>query len=164
METKALISGGAYYLGKHYDLQIMVKSDTKKPTVQVNAQSLTIICADEQQADINKVLKSFYTKAARKLIADRLQYYQPLLKLKYRAFAIESSASRWGSCNFEKKLTFNWRLMMLPPFVIDYVVVHELCHLKHMNHDRSFWRLVGKIYPDYKKAMVALGAKKKRDL
>jgi predicted metal-dependent hydrolase len=63
---------------------------------------------------------------------------------------VVESKTKWGSCSSDKNLTFNYRLAMAPIEVIDYVIIHELCHLLHMNHDRSFWRRVGSIMPDYK--------------
>ncbi len=54
-----------------------------------------------------------------------------------------------GTCNSKRELTFNWKLAMAPLDVIDYIVIHEMCHMVHMNHDRSFWRLVGKYMPNY---------------
>ena len=101
---------------------------------------------DEQRAS----LKSFYLSDCKKIIGERLKIYQSQLKLEPKEFKIDESKSRWGTCNSDKKLTFNYRLVMAPIECIDYVVVHELCHLKHMNHDRSFWRLVGSVLPDYK--------------
>ncbi len=67
----------------------------------------------------------------------------------YTAQGISDSKSTWGTCDSMRQLTFNWKLAMAPLEVIDYVVVHEMCHLVHLNHDRSFWRLVGKILPNY---------------
>ena len=57
--------------------------------------------------------------------------------------------TRWGSCSSEKNLNFNWKLILAPPEVLDYVVVHELCHLKEMNHSKAFWEEVGKVMPEY---------------
>lgn len=73
------------------------------------------------------------------------------LKVKPKTIEVVESITKWGSCSSSKKLTFNYRLAMAPIEVIDYVIIHELCHLIHMNHDRSFWRRVGSIMPDYKK-------------
>ncbi|MGG1517580.1 SprT family zinc-dependent metalloprotease [Paenibacillus oryzisoli] len=95
-------------------------------------------------------LKKFYFASCKKVIAERLPIYQDQLKVRPKSFEIEESATKWGTCSSDKKLTFNYRLAMAPIEVIDYVVVHELCHLLHMNHDRSFWRRVGGIMPDYK--------------
>lgn len=95
-------------------------------------------------------LKKFYMTNLKRIIGERIKVYEKELRLSPREYKIDESKSRWGSCSSDKKLTFNYRLAMAPMECIDYVVVHELCHLKHMNHDRSFWRLVGSILPDYK--------------
>lgn len=95
-------------------------------------------------------LKKYYISSLKRIIDERIKVYEQQLRLTPKEFKIDESKSRWGSCSSERKLTFNYRLAMAPIECIDYVVVHELCHLKHMNHDRSFWRLVGSILPDYK--------------
>ena len=61
----------------------------------------------------------------------------------------QRTETRWGSCSSEKNLNFNWKLILAPPEVLDYVVVHELCHLKEMNHSKAFWDEVGKVMPEY---------------
>ncbi|MDO5650420.1 MAG: M48 family metallopeptidase, partial [Gallicola sp.] len=71
-------------------------------------------------------------------------------RLNYKGYKITSTKTTWGTCNSSKELTFNIKLAMAPPEVIEYVVVHELAHLKHMNHDRGFWNIVGRYLPDYK--------------
>lgn len=95
-------------------------------------------------------LKKFYFAGCKTIVSERLPVYQQLLKVKPKTTRIVESATKWGSCGPDKKLTFNYRLAMAPVEVTDYVIVHELCHLLHMNHDRSFWRKVGSIMPDYK--------------
>lgn len=95
-------------------------------------------------------LKKFYFASCKQVVLERIQGYQKLLKVKPKSIEIVESRTKWGSCSSNKALTFNYRLAMAPVEVIDYVIVHELCHLTHMNHDRSFWRRVGSIMPDYK--------------
>lgn len=104
------------------------------------------------EEELKKELKKFYFASSKKIIQERIKIYQDRLGVKAKGFEIEESTKRWGSCNSKKRLTFNYRLAMAPLEVIDYIVVHELCHLEHMNHDRSFWRLVGSITRDYKKS------------
>ncbi|MBK5251549.1 MAG: M48 family metallopeptidase [Peptostreptococcaceae bacterium] len=154
-----------YYLGKAYPLYTKVDASAKKTTVEWDGEAfICILPKDDEKTDIAGAIKLFYKRASRKLIEERLRFYQPGFKVKYRSFAIEDSLVKWGSCNSKRNLTFHWRLMAYPMDVIDYVVVHELCHLVHMNHDRSFWRLVGKVYPGYKEAMEILGTVKTRDI
>ncbi|AZN38358.1 M48 family metallopeptidase [Paenibacillus albus] len=95
-------------------------------------------------------LRKFYFASCKKVIQQRIQGYQKQLKAAPKSVEIVDSSTKWGSCSSKKQLTFNYRLAMAPVEVIDYVIIHELCHLTHMNHDRSFWRLVGSIMPDYK--------------
>ncbi|WP_379135357.1 M48 family metallopeptidase [Paenibacillus sp. sgz500958] len=95
-------------------------------------------------------LKKFYFASCKKIVGKRIGDYQAKLGVKPKSIEIVESRTKWGSCSSDKKLTFNYRLAMAPVEVIDYVIIHELCHLLHMNHDRSFWRRLGSIMPDYK--------------
>lgn len=153
-----------YYLGKTYPLYTKVDSAIKKTTIQMDGDIFICTSPKEGEVDVVKALKAFYVKAGRKVIEERLKFYQPQIRAKYKSFSIESHPSKWGSCNSDRHLTFHWKLIMFPIDVVDYVVVLELCHLIHMNHDRSFWRLVGRIYPKYKEAMAILGTEKTRDI
>jgi len=103
----------------------------------------------EEETENN--LKKFYISSCKKIIGERIKLYQQQLGVKPRIVEVVESKKQWGSCNSNKKIAFNFRLVMAPIEVIDYVIVHELCHLTHMNHDRSFWRRVGSVLPDYKK-------------
>ncbi|MFF2754987.1 M48 family metallopeptidase [Psychrobacillus sp. NPDC058041] len=99
---------------------------------------------------LKRNLKKFYVTSCKKIVEERIKIYQKQLKVKPKIIEIVESKTKWGSCSSDKKITFNFRLAMAPIEVIDYVIIHELCHLIHMNHDRSFWRRVGSIMPDYK--------------
>jgi predicted metal-dependent hydrolase len=85
-----------------------------------------------------------------------MNIYQKQLKVKPRTIEIVESGTAWGTCSSDKKITINYRLAMAPIEVIDYVIIHELCHLTHMNHDRSFWRRVGSVMPGYKEKQAFL--------
>jgi len=85
------------------------------------------------------------------LIPERVRYYASLVGVTYGRITIRNQKSRWGSCSAKGNLNFNVGLMLAPPEVLDYVVVHELCHRKEMNHSPRFWVEVGKLIPDYKK-------------
>lgn len=99
---------------------------------------------------LRRNLKRFYINSCRTIVEERIKMYQKQLKVKPKVIEIIESKVKWGSCSSDRKLTFNYRLAMAPIEVIDYVIIHELCHLHHMNHDRSFWRRVGSIMPNYK--------------
>jgi predicted metal-dependent hydrolase len=86
----------------------------------------------------------------------RVAHYAALMGLIPAAVKITAARTRWGSCSAKGNLNFSCRLMGQPPEAIDYVVVHELCHLRHMNHSADFWRLVASVLPDYKERAALL--------
>ena len=153
-----------YYLGKTYPLLATVDTTAKKTTITFDGKSFIGTSPEAGEVNFTDALKAFYIKASRKLIEQRLRFYQPQFKEKYKSFTIENDPTKWGSCSSQRKLTFHWKLIIFPIEALDYVIIHELCHLKHMNHDRSFWRLVGKVCPDYKNAMAIIGTEKTRDM
>lgn len=153
-----------YYLGGQYPLFTKLDSSINKVSIDFDGESFICSSPKSGSIDISETLQKFYVKESKKIIGERLKLYQTHIKVKYKSFSIENDKGKWGSCNSSKHLTFNWKLILFPIEAIDYVVVHELCHLMHMNHDRSFWRLVGKLQPQYKDAMAILGSTKTRDL
>ena len=89
-------------------------------------------------------------KFAKVIIPEKVAYYARILSVSYGRISIRKQKSRWGSCSREGNLNFNCLLMMAPPEILDYVVVHELCHRMEMNHSARFWRQVERVLPDYR--------------
>jgi hypothetical protein len=89
-------------------------------------------------------------KQAGELIRARVKYLAAALGLEYGKIFIKDQRTLWASCSGRKNLNFNWRLAAAPPEILDYVVIHELCHLREMNHSKRFWGLVREVCPDYK--------------
>ena len=99
-------------------------------------------------------LEQWYRTEAAKLINERADKLSSQMGISYKRVAIRGQKTRWGSCSHKKNLNFNWKLIMAPEPVIDYVIIHELTHLKEMNHSKRFWELVAEYCPawrDYKK-------------
>ena len=92
-------------------------------------------------------------REAKTRIPQRLQYFAPRVGVTYGRVTIRMQKTRWGSCSVPGNLNFNALLLLAPPEVLDYVVVHELCHRKEMNHSPAFWHQVERVLPDYKVRM-----------
>lgn len=95
-------------------------------------------------------IKSFVAKA-KEIIPRRVEFYAPKIGVNYNRISIRCQKTRWGSCSSKGNLNFNCLLVLLPDEIIDSVVVHELCHRKHMNHSPEFYAEIDKVFPDYKK-------------
>ena len=92
-----------------------------------------------------------YRQQARNVFEQKVAYYASRMGVSYGRIAIRDQKTRWGSCSSDGNLNFNWRLIVAPAGVLDYIVVHELAHRKEMNHSRAFWAVVEAEMPDYKK-------------
>jgi len=94
--------------------------------------------------------KHFYKTKAKTILKARVIDIAKKLNINFKNLRITSATGRWGSCNNQGNVNFSWRLIMATPSAIDYVIIHEFCHLFEFNHSSKFWELVAKIMPDYK--------------
>lgn len=133
-------------LGKSYQLKFMAS----KITIHLNADKL--ITPPYQPDKLKKSLAIWYRKQAEQYFQKRCQEIAVDMAVSPASIAVKAYKSRWGSCHHDGRIYFNWRLIMAPVWVIDYVIVHELCHLIHHNHSTYFWQKVEEVMPDYKQA------------
>lgn len=96
--------------------------------------------------------RSRYIKIARDIFTHKTEYYARIMGISYGRIAIREQKTRWGSCSSKGNLNFNWRLILAPEEVMDYVVVHELAHRREMNHSKAFYDIVESVLPDYRAA------------
>lgn len=89
-------------------------------------------------------------REAARLVASRLEYFNQSYGFVYHRISLRNPRTRWGSCSKKGNLNFSYKLLTLPPELADYIIVHELCHLKEFNHSKRFWELVSQTIPDYK--------------
>lgn len=135
------------FLGKAYTLQeILTLYFESTGKTQEYESFHNAIPQDKIQA----LLKKFYTRKTKEIVKKRVAYYESLMQVKAKQVTVVNSPKTWGTCDSNKELTFHFKLSMAAIDVIDYVVIHELCHLSHMNHDRSFYRLLGAYDKNYK--------------
>ncbi|KJS20724.1 MAG: hypothetical protein VR72_13155 [Clostridiaceae bacterium BRH_c20a] len=98
---------------------------------------------------VKEELSKWYKNQAHQVYQEKLEHYSKIMGLKYNQLRIKNQATRWGSCSSKSNLNLNWRVIMAPEDVIDYLIIHELAHLKFMNHSQQFWQLVASFKPDY---------------
>ena len=104
---------------------------------------------DTGQDAVPGLLEKWYRARARETFDWKVQDYAKRLEVKPGRITIRGQTRRWGSCSSKGNLNFNWKLIMAQPEILDYVVAHELCHLKYMDHQKEFWMTLGRIMPDY---------------
>lgn len=109
-----------------------------------------------QEWQLVERVRRWFESEAKRLLRERLDHYAPQLGVSYSSFSLTSANTRWGSCTVNGDIRLNWRLMHYPLALIDYVVAHELAHLKEMNHSPRFWAHVESVFPDYEGAKAAL--------
>lgn len=145
-QPKEFKSGEEFlYLGRTFKL--LLDADANHP-LSYNGQEFVLStgCVDTARA----VFTEWYREQANSVIAERAEHYSAISGIKYNRIKITNARKRWGSCSIKGNLCFSWRLVMAPPEVIDYVVVHELAHVELKDHSRRFWRKVETIMPEYK--------------
>ncbi|MBI3175799.1 MAG: M48 family metallopeptidase [Chloroflexi bacterium] len=133
------------WLGQFIPLTLV---PAQRPALQFDGLRFTL--SQKAQVNAKTYFEAWYKEQARGYLQSRLDHFARLHHFSYRGLRITSARTRWGSCNSKNELAFAWRLLMAPPEVVDYVVVHELAHTVHHNHGPKFWKLVGDILPDCK--------------
>jgi predicted metal-dependent hydrolase len=130
-----------------------VQHDSRSRAVDYTSGFLKIAMPNHQAplAVARKVIQ-WYQKQAITDFSRRLEILSAKLSVPTPALFLSNARTRWGSCNSRKEIRLNWRLYQAPPHLINYVICHELAHLKEMNHSAKFWAVVASIYPDYKAA------------
>lgn len=143
---KRLFTNGElfYYRGEKYPLRI------------VNDNSFAIYFTGgefqldgEMQQYADQIFKIWYKRQAMKILIPRAYELAEFFKFKPKIFKLSSADKRWGSCSSRGSINLNWKLIMAPPITADYVIIHELAHLKYLDHSQNFWFLVEQMMPDY---------------
>ena len=117
---------------------------------EIKAKKKSVESGNVENVTIDKI--KALAEQALEIIPTRVEYFARIIGVTYGNITIRNQKTRWGSCSSKGNLNFNCLLMLAPPEVLDYVVVHELCHRKQMNHSKAFWLEVEKVLPDYKEA------------
>jgi predicted metal-dependent hydrolase len=148
-----LVSGQLlYYLGREYRLQIIDEPQRKKAVVSLDqaAGRIALAGAANDQEALCRALTAWYRRQADTLITARVHELAGMLGLVPRLVRVKEQKRRWGSCTATGHILLNWRSVMAPQPILDYIIVHELCHLRIMNHSARFWTAVQAAMPDYR--------------
>lgn len=144
--AKKFIEGENFWLwGNKYILKFSNKTQPK-----ITDNYLEIHPA--YQKNPQKVSQDFYKNELEKILPERVNFWVKNMNLKPKNIKISSAQNRWGSCTAHENLNFSFRLAMVPLEILDYVIVHELAHLKQLNHSPTFWKVVEQTLPNYKKS------------
>lgn len=137
------------YLGNEYPIQIVLCDGLKTPVVNFCLDYFQVRVGAFDQEQIKNAFRTWYIKQAKTIYLERIEYYQKIVKEPFGQVRIKEQKSCYGSCSSKRNLNFNWKCVLAPKEVLDYIVVHELCHLKELNHSKRFWSEVEKVMPDY---------------
>lgn len=143
---KTLYKGEDYIIIIHvaYENKVKAEFDGNRFNIYLNSE----IEEKDRAQIIRNVMRKLYINLARVTVNERLVYYSKIMNLFYKDVRIKEQKTRWGSCSKKGNLNFNWKLVMAPQWVMDYVIVHELSHLKFMNHSKDFWGMVSRYMPE----------------
>jgi hypothetical protein len=115
-----------------------------------------LLCVAGEAAHVNRRVSDFFKREAERDLQAASRRYAAKLGVAVKRISVRDQSSRWGSCSNTGVLSFSWRLILAPPFVLDYLAAHEVAHLVELNHSPRFWRLVGRLYQDADRAKVWL--------
>jgi len=135
------------YLGKSYPLSLR-GGDDGRASLEFDGRLFSMTPLPEERA--RALFVGWYRRMARRRIGPRVRFFSDRLGFPCPPFRITNAAARWGSCSASNRLAFSWRLILAPPEAIDYVVVHELAHMKEKNHAPAFWKIVAAAAPGYR--------------
>ena len=149
--SKEYVSGETIsYLGRNYKLKII---EGNKSSIKLKGQYLlTTITDKNSQKDVYSLIQSWYIYHATEKLMEKTNRLAKAIGVKPISIKVKNYKSRWGSCTSKGDVSYNWKIMQAPSSVIDYVVIHELCHLIEHNHSSKFWNMVEKYCPEWRKS------------
>jgi len=157
VENKKFNHGERFlFLGHKYEMEIVLKLG-KRSILKFNGKKWTVnvpcqLSEEEKQGEIQRKLIGWYRLQAKEILGGRIFHYSRLLGVEPLKIAVRTQKRIWGNCDYSSKtIHINWQVIMSPLAVLDYIVVHELCHLIVPNHSKRFWKKVEEIFPDYNK-------------
>lgn len=144
------VSGESYmYLGRNYSLDIRVDENIDNISVKLFQGKFVVNTYIKDEDLIKKAMENWYREKTLAKVKERVSYYSSYFNNEVTTVKVKEQKKRWASCTSKNELLFNWRCVMAPVFVLDYIVVHEMCHMEYKNHSKDFWNRVYAVMPDY---------------
>jgi len=146
------VNGEAFmYLGRNYSLRVVHDQVLKQPVTKLYQGKFIITTPIDDQLQLKASMEAWFRQKTLQKVEERIAYYQKYFDVEPTVVKVKEQKKRWASCTSKRELLFNWRCVMAPSFALDYIVVHEMCHMLHMDHSKDFWSLLNRIMPDYEK-------------
>lgn len=147
---REVVNGESYlYLGRAYSLQMIYDENVKDIDVKLLRGKIIITTYTKEEDKIKLALENWYRDKTLKKVKERVEYYGSYFKDKVTDIKVKEQKKRWASCTKNNELLFNWRCVMAPSNILDYIVVHEMCHTEYKSHSKAFWDNVCSILNDY---------------
>ena len=161
---KEFVSGESFsYLGRNYRLKVLLGDDTPSLKLKGGYLEATISgFSKTREEEIRFLLLDWYRRHAQEKLEEKTHRYAKILQVEPNCVSVKDYKSRWGSCSTTGDISYNWRIVMAPHRIVDYVVVHELCHLLEHNHSAVYWRHVERTIPDFQECREWLKRNSKR--
>ena len=137
------------YLGKNYRLKVVSGIN---PSIKLENGDLVVAIPEEKQQQnmVKHLLENWYRTRAEILLREKTERFSKIIKVSPRSVFVGNYKSRWGACSSKGDITYNWKIILTPHRIVDYLVVHELCHLLEHNHSPRYWRHVERYVPDWR--------------
>jgi predicted metal-dependent hydrolase len=147
-KPKEYVSGESFtYLGRNYRLKVSRGTDRE---VKLKGGYLEVgLPKKPKDGDIRSALVEWYEQHALERLTEKTNRYAGIMGVSPNSISVRDYKARWGSCSSKGEISYNWRIIIAPHHIVDYVVVHELCHLKHPNHSPAYWKSVKREVSDY---------------
>lgn len=144
------VNGESYlYLGRNYTMQLILDKQIKDINVRLFRGKFVVTTYTKDEDKIKVALEKWYREKALQKINERVKYYIHFFNKQPKSIKVKEQKKRWASCTSKDELLFNWRCAMAPAYIIDYIVVHEMCHMYYKDHSKEFWNMVSEVMPDY---------------
>ncbi len=149
--NREFVNGESFmYLGRNYSLQIHVDKDIQNNSfVKLYRGKFHVYVKEKNDKLIKDAMEAWYREKTEEQVKKRIKYYQKFFHKKPKAIKVKEQKKRWASCTSNDELLFNWRCVMAKSTSLDYIVVHEMCHMYYKNHSHRFWNLLSSVMSDY---------------